>query len=386
MNPFTYYNPVRILFGEGATEQIDRYIPQNATVLLTYGGGSIKKYGIYDEVITALGNRKVVPFGGIEPNPSTETLEKALPTIEAEKVDFILAVGGGSVIDGTKFIVAAAAYSGEDKWEMVRKNATRELKDPLPFGTVLTLSATGSEMNCNAVISHKATKEKLSIKSDALFPQFSVIDPKHTLSLPLKQVANGVVDSFVHVFEQYMTYPVNASIQDRFSEGILLTLLEVGQGVLEEPQNMELRNNLAMSAMMGLNGLIAVGVPEDWATHKIGHELTALFGLDHAVTLAIVLPALLRDQKENKKQKLIQCGQRVFNLHLDDPDQQAEATIGAVEDFFRRMVGRIRLSDYGITLDQTAPAWQRFAERDWHLGEHKNIDAQAVARILKLAL
>lgn len=387
MESFKFYNPVRLLFGEGRTAQIDRYIPHDARVMITYGGGSILRNGIFDEVKNALGNRSVTVFGGIEANPRYETLIKALDVIKEHEVNFLLAVGGGSVIDGTKFIVAANAYPGEDKWALIRERPSQwHLRQVLPYGVVLTLSATGSEMNSGAVISREATHEKYDFGSEALFAKFAVIDPRHQLSVPRRQVANGVVDTFVHVAEQYLTYPVDARIQDRFSEGIMRTLVEIGPRLLESPDDLSLRANLAFAATMGLNGLIAVGVPEDWATHRIGHELTALFGLDHAVSLAVVLPALLRDQVESKQAKLAQCGVRVFDISEADEALAARKTIDAIESFLRVMIGKIRLSDYGIVLDDAALVWQRFADRDWHLGERGAIDAAAVERILTASL
>lgn len=387
MESFKFYNPVRLLFGEGCTAQIDRYIPRDARVMITYGGGSIMRNGVFNEVKEALGSRYVTTFGGIEANPRYETLVKALDVIKENAVDFLLAVGGGSVIDGTKFIVAANAYPGEDKWALIKQRPSQwNLGKVLPYGVVLTLSATGSEMNSGAVISREETHEKYDFGSEVLFAKFAVIDPRHQLSVPSRQVANGVVDTFVHVAEQYLTYPVDARIQDRFSEGIMRTLLEIGPRLLESPEDLSLHANLAMAATMGLNGLIAAGVPEDWATHRIGHELTALFGLDHAVSLAVVLPALLRDQLEAKQAKLAQCGARVFDIVETDETLAARKTIDAIESFLRVMIGKIRLSDYGIVLGDAAVVWQRFADRDWHLGERGAIDAAAVERILTASL
>lgn len=387
MESFKFYNPVRLLFGEGRTALIDRYVPRDARVMITYGGGSILRNGVFNEVKEALGSRYVTTFGGIEPNPRYETLIKALDIIKENAVNFVLAVGGGSVIDGTKFIVAANAYPGEDKWALVRERPSQwNLGEVLPYGVVLTLSATGSEMNSGAVISREETHEKFDFGGEVLFAQFAVVDPRHQLSVPRRQVANGVVDTFVHVAEQYLTYPVDARIQDRFSEGIMRTLVEIGPRLLVSPDDLSLRANLAMAATMGLNGLIAAGVPEDWATHRIGHELTALFGLDHAVSLAVVLPALLRDQLEAKKAKLAQCGARVFDITETDETLAARKTIDAIESFLRVMIGKIRLSDYGIVLGDAAVVWQRFADRDWHLGERGAIDAAAVERILTASL
>lgn len=387
MNSFELYNPVRVFFGEGQVAHIDEQIPKDARVLLTYGGGSIHRTGVYDAVRRALGARYVVDFGGIEPNPHYETLIKALPIIASEGINFILAVGGGSVIDGTKFIAAAAQFSGEDKWMLLQNPKLADTFVAMPFGTVLTLAATGSEMNNGAVITRAETQEKFAFHSATTFPRFSIVDPTYTLSLPIRQVANGVVDAFVHVIEQYLTYPVNAYVQDRFAEGLLQTLVEIGPALLQTPNDMVLRSNLSMSAMLALNGWIATGVPEDWATHLIGHELTALFHLDHGLTLAIVLPHLLRDQFQYKKAKLVQCGERVFGICGGTENERASRTIDAIEQFFLTMYeGKIRLTDYGIAHEQLTEIWERFAARRWKLGENRTIDAAAVQRILIAAL
>lgn len=387
MNPFELYNPVRVFFGEGQVVHIDEQIPQDARVLLTYGGGSIHRNGIYDAVRRALGTRYVVDFPGIEANPHYETLIKAIPIIKNEGINFILAVGGGSVIDGTKFIAAAACYDGDDKWLLLQNPKIAEKVQAMSFGAVLTLAATGSEMNNGAVITRAQTQEKFAFHSATTFPKFSIVDPAYTLSLPIKQVANGVVDAFVHVVEQYLTYPVDARVQDRFAEGLLQTLLEIGPTILKTPTDMGLRSNLSMVAMLALNGWIAAGVPEDWATHLIGHELTALFHLDHGLTLAIVLPHLLRDQLQYKQAKLVQCGERVFGIKQGNEEERALKTIQAIEHFFLTMYeGKIRLSDYGIDKKQVAVVWKRMEQRRWKLGENRTIDAAAVERILTAAL
>ena len=271
---FDFYNPTQILFGQGQIASITALIPPQARVLMTYGGGSIRQNGVYDEVKAALAGHSVLEFAGIEPNPSYETLMQAVALVKSERIDFLLAVGGGSVVDGTKFIAAAALHEGE-AWDILAKGG-KIVEAALPFGTVLTLPATGSEMNGSAVITRKATQEKRSFMSRKVYPQFSVLDPSKTFTLPLRQVGNGVVDAFAHVMEQYLTYPVNASVQDRFAEGILLTLIEEGPKALSQPDDYDVRANVMWSATLALNGLIGVGVPQDWSTHAIGHELTAL--------------------------------------------------------------------------------------------------------------
>lgn len=380
MKNFEFYNPVKIFFGEGQIDRLSQEISPFSSILLTYGGGSIKRNGVYEKVINALAGKKVIEFGGIEPNPRYETLINAVELARQNKVDFVLAVGGGSVIDGTKFIVASIPFEGEP-WDIVAKGI--KVEKAIPFGTVLTLPATGSEMNSGAVISRVATNEKFSFGSPAVFPKFSVLDPTFTYSLPKHQVANGVVDAFAHVLEQYLTYPSNSPIQDRFAEGILQTLIEVGPKTLENPFDYDLRANFIWSCTMALNGLISTGVPTDWATHMIGHELTALFGLDHGVTLAIVYPALLTEMVDFKKDKLLQYGSRVWNLSAKD--LTAERAIDETEKFFRNLGLKTRLPEHGITFNDTKTIVERFRARGWILGENKNITPDKVEKILKRA-
>lgn len=380
MNNFEFYNPVKILFGEGQIDRITQELLPYHTVLLTYGCGSIKRNGVYDKVTSALKGKKVLEFGGIEPNPRYETLIKAVKFARENNVDFVLAVGGGSVIDGTKFIVASIPFEGEP-WDIVSKRIKVDIA--IPFGTVLTLPATGTEMNAGAVISREATKEKYAFGSPAVYPKFSVLDPTTTFSLPQHQVANGVVDAFAHVLEQYLTYPSNSLIQDRFAEGILQTLIEVGPKTMENPTDYDLRANFMWSCTMALNGLISTGVPTDWATHMIGHELTAFFGLDHGVTLAIIFPALLTEMVEFKKEKLLQYGSRVWNLSGENltPERVIEKT----EKFFRSLGVKTRLPEHGISFTDTKPIVDRFTVRGWKLGENKNITPDIVEKILKRA-
>jgi len=384
MKNFDYYNPVKILFGEGKIDQIPAELKHGDKILLTYGGGSIKKNGTYDKVMKALQGFQVVEFGGIEANPKFETLIKAVQIVKEQKIDFILAVGGGSVIDGTKFIAAAALFEGKDPWDILVKGI--KVEKAVPFGSVLTLPATGSEMNSGAVISRLSTKEKYAFGSPVLFPKFSVLDPTTTLSLPPHQVANGIVDAYIHTVEQYLTYPSNSPIQDKFAESILKTLIEVGPKTLSNPDDLAHRANFMWSCTMALNGLIATGVPTDWATHMIGHELTAFFGLDHGVTLAIVYPALLREMVDFKREKLFQYGEEVWGIKNDGRPETIEKIINITEEFFRSLSVKTKLNEYGITKEQTKPIVERFKERGWKLGEQKNITHAVVERILDRAL
>ncbi|WP_413674288.1 iron-containing alcohol dehydrogenase [Massilia cellulosiltytica] len=349
MHNFDFHNPTRILFGDGQIERIGKLVPSEARVLVLYGGGSIRANGTFDAVMAALAGRTVFEFGGIEPNPTVETLSEAIALVRRERVDFLLAVGGGSVIDGTKF-VAAGALLDADPWTILEQHA-KNVRAALPIGVVLTLPATGSEMNAAAVITRKRTQEKFAFVSRTVYPQFAVLDPTRTYTLPARQVGNGVVDAFVHVMEQYMTVPAQAKVQDRFAEGLLLTLVEDGPRALAAPEDYDVRANLMWTATLALNGLIGTGVPQDWSTHTIGHELTALYGLDHAQTLAIVLPSMLRVRRAAKREKLLQYAARVWDLRTGDEDARIEAAIARTEDFFRAMGVGTRLSDYGLGRD-----------------------------------
>ena len=378
MRHFQFYNPVKILFGAGQIANIAGQIPQGSKVMMTYGGGSIKKNGIYQQVTKALSGFEYVEFSGIEPNPCYENLMKAVEIVRKENVDFLLAVGGGSVIDGTKFIAAAAYFEGEDPYVICTENA--KVRKAVPFGAVLTLPATGSEMNCGGVISRRSTQEKFAFSSRQTFPRFSILDPTVTLTLPKRQRANGVVDAFVHVTEQYLTYPVQADLQDRFSEAILHVLVDNGLRYVDEPEDMDAASNIVWACSMALNGLVAAGVPEDWGTHLIGHEITALTGLDHAQTLALVWPGLQAEMMEEKKEKLLQFGKRIWQV------DRAEEAICKTEEFFRRLGEGTRFSDYPQVSDPQAVIEQivaRFKERGTLLGERSDIDYAKVRRILE---
>ena len=383
MQNFTFYNPTRILFGSGRIAHIAREIPAKARVLITYGGGSIVKSGTLAEVRAALNGFTVFEFAGIEPNPTYETLMKAVELARRENIDFLLAVGGGSVIDGTKFIAAAIPFAGEP-WDILAKRA--KISSAVPFGSVLTLPATGSEMNNGAVITLRASNDKLAFSNGLLFPRFSVLDPTKTYTLPARQVANGVVDAFVHITEQYLTYPADAKVQDRFAEGLLLTLIEDGPKALLEPENYDVRANLMWTATLALNGLIGAGVPNDWATHMLGHELTAVHGLDHAQTLAVVLPAMLQVRREEKRGKLLQFAERVWGLRDGDEDARIDQAIERTRQFFEALQVPTRLSGYGIG-KEAIPALIAQLERHGMvaLGEHQNFSLEASRQVYELA-
>lgn len=352
MYNFEFYNPTRIFFGKNKLGVIDKHIPSNAKVLITFGGGSARRSGLIDKIKTILGEREVVEFGGIEPNPHYETLMKAVEVVRREKIDFILAVGGGSVIDGTKFITLASSYKGDatDLLKFESAVPVDVLGEVVPFGTILTLPATGSEMNDGAVISYG--NGKFPVMCERSFPRFSVLDPTITFTLPKIQVANGVVDTFIHTVEQYLTYPVDARVQDRLAEGLLQTLIEIGETTVAEPENYDARANLVWSATMALNGIIGAGVPQDWTTHMIGHELTARFGIDHGQTLAIVYPALLEVRRDKKSAKLLQYADRVWHINGGSEEEIIDQAILKTRNFFESLGIKTHLSDYGVRADQ----------------------------------
>ncbi len=386
MNNFNLHTPTRILFGKNAIAELRAQIPADARVLITYGGGSVKKTGVLDQVLSALSGLDVLEFGGIEPNPSYETLMKAVALVREQNVTFLLAVGGGSVLDGTKFIAAAAPYAQDiDPWRIVETGGV-DITRAVPMGSVLTLPATGSESNSGAVISRRSTGDKQAFMNPHVQPLFAILDPVYTYTLPPRQVANGVVDAFVHTIEQYLTYPVDGRIQDRFAEGILLTLIEEGPRALAEPENYDVRANVMWAATMALNGLIGAGVPQDWATHMLGHELTAMHGLDHAQTLAIVLPSLMNEKRDTKREKLLQYGERVWNITEGSEAQRIDATIAATRDFFECMGVKTHLSDYGLD-GSSIPAL--LAKLDEHgmtaLGERGDITLDVSRRIYDAA-
>ncbi len=383
MQNFNFHNPTRILFGQGRIADIAAEIPAGTRVLITYGGGSVVRSGTLDEVKAALKNFTVFEFAGIEPNPTYETLMQSVALARREKIDFLLAVGGGSVIDGTKFIAAAIPFAG-DPWDMLAKRAA--VTSAIAFGSVLTLPATGSEMNNGAVITRRASNDKLAFLNDRLFPRFSVLDPSKTFTLPPRQVANGVVDAFVHIAEQYLTYPADAKVQDRFAEGLLLTLIEEGPRALREPENYAVRANLMWTATLALNGLIGAGVPQDWATHMLGHELTVLHGLDHAQTLAVVLPAMLQVRREEKRDKLLQYADRVWGLREGDAEARIDQAILRTRLFFESLQVPTRLSGYGIGVEAIGPLVAQLKRHGMvALGEHRSVDLACAQQVYELA-
>ena len=385
MNNFKYRNPTKILFGKGQIENLSTEIPANSKVLMLYGGGSIMKNGIYEQVTKALSGYEVVEFGGIPANPEYSVLLDALKVIKEEKITYLLAVGGGSVIDGTKFLSAAALYEGETPWDLLTNK--KPVIEGMPFATVLTLPATGSEMNSGSVITRAETKEKLAFGGPGMFPQFSILDPEVIKSIPQRQLANGIADAFTHVLEQYMTYPIGAKLQDRFAESIIQTLVEVAPAIMKDPSDYEAASNFMWSCTMALNGLIQQGVPGDWAVHSMGHELTALYGIDHARTLAILAGNHYRYNFETKKEKLAQYAERVWNITEGTLEEKAHAGINKTDEFFKSLGIDIKLSDYTDGYEETGSiVAKRFTERGWDgLGEHKSLTPTDAQKIIEMS-
>ncbi|MBP2280765.1 NADP-dependent alcohol dehydrogenase [Psychrobacter sp. PL19] len=399
MKNFQYYNPVRIVFGEDQIKQLSNLVPTEARVLITYGGGSAQRTGTLDEVKAALadnGSRQVFEFGGIEANPEFTTLLKAADKVNEHDIDFILAVGGGSVIDGSKFVALVSSLTEEDGTTVSREQAwdaltsgCKKIDSAIDFGTVLTIPATGSEMNSGGVINHSERKAKLPFGSALVYPKFSILDPTKTLTLPERQVTNGVADAFVHVMEQYLTYPVNAKVQDGFAENLLKILIEDGPVVRKEPENLDIRKNLMWTATMALNGLIGSGVPQDWTTHMVGHELTSLHSIDHARTLTILLPSVMRELKDSKRDKLLQYARNVWNI--TDTDQSDDAIIDMAidntENFFRELGLPVSLEDADLDESAIEPIIKQLeAHKMVKLGEYGTNDLDVSRRILHRAI
>ncbi|MEO8902133.1 MAG: iron-containing alcohol dehydrogenase [Polyangiaceae bacterium] len=384
MRDFNFQNPTRILFGRGQIENLGDHVPADARILLVAGGGSLRQNGVLEQVKAALAGRTVHEFWGVKPNPNLETLLPALEVVKNEAIDFVLAVGGGSVIDGAKFI-AAAARTAVEPWNLLAKGV--RVTGALPLGVVLTMPGTGSESNGAAAISNHETGQKLVFVSPLCFPRFAVLDPELTFSLPPNQVANGVADAFVHVLEQYLTYPAGGTLADRLAEALLLTLKEQGPLALTDPKNYEVRANLMWAANLALNGLIAQGVPQDWTTHHIGHELTALFGIDHARSLAIALPAVLQARRLQKSEKLVQFGQRVFGVEGNSDEERIDRTIAKTVSFFEELGIPTRLSAYNLGQEVIAQVVAKLkASRRLRMGERLDITPDDAGQMLAYAL
>ena len=382
MIQFQLCNPTDIRFGQGQIAALADLVPADACVLLLYGGGSIKTNGVYDQVVAALGRRRRVEFGGVEPNPVYETLQKASAFARENVVNFVLGVGGGSVIDAAKFLSAMIASDSDDPWDAFVKGYGQA--PAVPNGAVLTLPATGSESNPVSVISNHRRELKIPFASQAVRPAFAIMDPATMLSLSRWQLENGVVDALTHVLEQYLTMPVNTPVQYGFSETLLEVLIEWGP-VLVETRSMEACENVMWAANQALNGLVGAGVPQDWSTHMIGHAITALYGIDHARTLTMVMPSLLRHRLDAKQAMLARYGRRVWRIEGDDDRAVAEAAIAKTEAFMVRMGCPVRISEMIEDFNADGLVDHLVRAEQTALGEGQNIGAGEVREILALA-
>lgn len=384
---FEIHNPTKIVFGKDQLEKLPDYIQKSTDsrkILIAYGGGSAERIGLLHRIRKVLTGFELVEFGGIEANPQFNTLMKAVEVCRKEKIGFILAVGGGSVIDGVKFISGAVGYEG-DPWEVLLRKENTAFTTAVPFGTVLTIPATGSEANSGAVISREETQEKRTMGGPLFFPVFSFLDPTLVATLPKRQIANGITDAFMHTLEQYLTYPTGNLLQEREAEAILSTLIEIAPKVIENPADYKAASNLMWCATHALNGNLRCGVPTDWATHMIGHELTALYGIDHAQSLAIIAPRLFKEKFANKKAKLEQYGKRVWNLSGDNIAAEA---IARTEAFFQSLGIKTRISDYTTEgKDAAQIIRKRFEERNWlKLGERQDLTPAEAEKIVEASL
>ncbi|PKN46979.1 MAG: NADH-dependent alcohol dehydrogenase [Deltaproteobacteria bacterium HGW-Deltaproteobacteria-17] len=381
---FTYYNPVRLIFGPGSLDKLRANVPADGPVMLVSGGESIRKNGVREAILGALTGMEVVEFTGVEPNPQLDTLLRAVDVARRCGAKFLLAAGGGSVIDGTKFIAATVPYTGDDPWQLV--TGREKIREALPLGVVLTLPGTASEMNDGAVVSRRYPTDKQPFRSEKLYPKFAILDPAFTLSLPWRYTANGIADAFVHVMEQYCTRDVFSPLQDRIAEGILATLVACGPMIKKNPNDLAVRGEIMWCATMALNRLVGCGVVQDWSTHLIGHALTAEAGMDHARSLTVVLPWLLRDRIETKRGKLAQLGRRVFNVNMADDHAAAGATIEAIEAFFTGLEVPVRLDPELVTEEVLQRVLGQMSVYKKGLGENQDITPAVVERILRASL
>lgn len=382
---FNYYNPTKIVFGKNRLADLPSFLPFDAKVMLLYGGGSVEKFGTLEKIRKVLGKSIKAEFGGIEPNPHFETLMQAVEMAKKNDIDYLLALGGGSVMDGTKFVALAACYDGDAKDILFAKSKKQVFTEALPLGTIVTLSATGSEMNNGGVVS--LGDGKYHFVQDVVYPRFSLLDPELTFTLPKRQIANGIIDTFVHIGEQYFTYPVNAMFQDRTVEGMLKSLTELAPKAVSEPKEYDAMANLMWLATLGLNGLIGAGVPQDWTSHVLGHELTALTGMDHGRTLAIVFPAVLKVLRQQKRAKLLQYARRVWHIMEADEERSIDYAIQKTEEFFQSLEVPTRLSGYGYGEEEIEAILQQLSAHGMNnLSETGLVNLDKCREILHAAL
>ncbi|BBI36379.1 iron-containing alcohol dehydrogenase [Cohnella abietis] len=387
MNSFELYNPTKLVFGADKIGQLGELVtPYGKRILLVYGGGSIKSSGLYNDVLYQLeGIGAIVhELPGIEPNPRLATVNKGINICRAEKIDFILAVGGGSVIDAAKAIAAGALYDG-DVWDFTVRQAT--IQEALPLGTVLTLAATGSEMNGNSVISNWETKQKRAMGSKLIYPKFSILDPKLTYTVPANQTVNGIVDIMSHVFEQYFSLTTDIPLQERFAESILLTVIENGEKALENGSDYDARANLLLAGTYALNGTLPNGVSTDWATHGIEHEVSAIYDIAHGAGLAIIFPNWMKHVYKERASKFVQYAVRVWGVDPNgkSDDEIALEGIEATRNYFTRIGAPATLGELGIN-DEQLDRMAEEATKYGPIGSFKMLSKEDVLSILTASL
>jgi len=383
MNDFQFYNPVKVNFGKDSLELLPEMLQPYKNILLLYSENVIKDIGLYDRLMTHLDGKNILEYNGIKANPAYEDCMECVEMIRQNPVDLILAVGGGSVIDGGKFISAAAPFKGDDPWDMLAKE--EPIQDTVPLFAILTLAATGSEMNCNSIVSRNSTKEKLAFSNPKLYPVASFLDPTITFTLPPRQTANGIIDSFVHVLEQYLAVNEDTDLQDGLQEGLMKTIIKHAAVVKEDPKNYASRSALMWSASMAMNYIITAGTNGDWAAHMVGHELTSLYGIDHGMSVGIVMPALLDVMEEQKHQRLVLFAKNVWGLENDSEDELVSGAIQRLKDFIENVAGiELKLSNFNVADDAAEVIAKRFTDRGWVLGEQQNIDSETVLKIMDL--
>ncbi|MBN8193515.1 iron-containing alcohol dehydrogenase [Bacillus sp. NTK074B] len=387
MNEFTFYNPTKLIFGKGQVEQLKELVPQyGKKVLVVYGGGSIKRNGLYDQVMSILKgiDSEVFELSGVEPNPRLSTVRRGVEIAKEKSIDFILAVGGGSVIDCTKAIAAGAKYDG-DAWDLVTKKAFA--KEALPFGTVLTLAATGSEMNAGSVITNWETNEKYGWGSPATFPQFSILDPENTFTVPKDHTIYGMVDMMSHVFEQYFNNATNTPLQDRMCESVLNTVIETAPKLINDLENYELRETILYSGTIALNGMLQMGYNGDWASHNIEHAVSAVYDIPHAGGLAILFPNWMKHNLKVNPSRFAQLAERVFNVDPAGKSEEEVALEGIdkLREFWSSLGAPTRLADYDID-DSQIDLMADKAMVNGEFGNFNKLNKEDVLAILRASL
>ena len=380
MQNFIFFNDTKYVFGKGQIARLSELVPPKTKLLVVYGGGSVKKNGVYDQVKAALKGFEYTEFWGVHSNPDVDTVRSAAAEGLLFGAQMVLGVGGGSVADAVKFIAAAIADPFADIWDMAKGAKAKQV----PFACVMTMPATGSEMNNGAVLSNNATKEKLgTFRGD--YPRFSIVDPEVVRSVPLYQRANALADAYVHVLEQYVTTPGQNRILDRWAEGVLSSLREISADAMKEDPTYDTLCDYAYAMTMALNNFLRMGITQDWATHQIGHQITAYAGVTHGESLTMVWSALADTLRGQKHAKLLQYAERVLNIRAkDEPDEEKriDAALKETDAWFKSLGLATSLKEKGLGMDVVDFVEKRFNDYGAHYGEGKNVDGAMARKIL----